>query len=240
MGTVHVSGQAQISTVGPVDLGAGAYQGKLNVTSGGGAITQSGAIDFHGDTNFDAGSGGIVLFNPYNLWFGSILFKGSSIEINHPILLGGFANAAMLDQRSVTIDQFVRTTSTSNPARPALATDSTSPQADLTRHVEGVVAVSVEKQASASQTGLISVTVSQDVSSGTKGFVFAVDSSTPGSSPSSEVRASLPGGAALPNWLKFDPVGKVFSAESVPSNAFPLQVVVESGGVHTVIQINKE
>ena len=109
---------------GDIDLGKGIYGGKLKVTSNDGAITQSGAILFKSDVDFEAGSGKIELMNPKNLWYGGLLFKGGLILINHPILLSANTNAASLQMRTEVMQATVTkmgsnapATSTAGPAK---------------------------------------------------------------------------------------------------------------------------
>lgn len=52
-------------------------------------------------------------------------------------------------------------------------------------------------------------------------------------------QASLPTGAPLPNWLKFDPQRLRFDASAVPDGAFPLQVVMSVAGQRVVVVISE-
>ena len=87
LGTVDVAGDTLLQSQGKLDLGTGSFNGKLKANSGGFEITQTGKLNFFGDTDFDAGSAKIDLFNPTNQWRGAILFKGGTILINHPVLM---------------------------------------------------------------------------------------------------------------------------------------------------------
>jgi hypothetical protein len=78
LGTVDVKGDSLLQSQGKLDLGTGTFNGKLKANSGGFEITQTGKINFFGNTDFDAGSAKIDLFNPYNQWRGAILFRAAS------------------------------------------------------------------------------------------------------------------------------------------------------------------
>jgi hypothetical protein len=54
------------------------------------------------------------------------------------------------------------------------------------------------------------------------------------------IKVSLTNGSDLPSWVKFDPTSKLFTATSVPDGAFPLQIVVTTGGVSTTIVISEK
>ena len=74
LGAVKTGGDTVLNAAGKVDLGTSTYGGKLKVVSGGFEIKQSGPVNFGGDTNFDAGTAKIDLFNPFNRWKGSIVY----------------------------------------------------------------------------------------------------------------------------------------------------------------------
>lgn len=57
--------------------------------------------------------------------------------------------------------------------------------------------------------------------------------------PAATPQASLPTGAPLPNWLKFDPQRLRFDASAVPDGAFPLQVVMTVSGQRVVVVISE-
>ena len=51
--------------------------------------------------------------------------------------------------------------------------------------------------------------------------------------------ASLPNGAPLPTWLKFDAQRLRFDATAVPDGAFPLQVVMTVGQQRVLVVISE-
>jgi hypothetical protein len=56
---------------------------------------------------------------------------------------------------------------------------------------------------------------------------------------SSDVRANLANGSALPEWLKFNPRTLNFYATSIPDGAFPMQVALTFGGKRTLLVISE-
>jgi len=72
------------------------------------------------------------------------------------------------------------------------------------------------------------------------GFAFelpeAVKTLATESNPS---KASMPNGATLPNWLRFDPAALKFEATAVPDGAFPLQLLLTVGGQRVLVVISE-
>ena len=215
--------------MGKVDLGTGAYGGKLKVNSNGSEIMQSGAINFGGDTNFDAGNAKIELFNPRNLWKGSIVYKGGIVMINHPQLMNA-TNAGTLVVRIETTMQAIgtqrATTATSTTAAPATGSDLT---------------VSTVRPASLGQTGLVTVTVSTEVTSAGKGFAFALSEHIAAEVPkTAQIAVTQLDGRPLPEWLRYDTGTQKVIATAPPPGAFPVQIKASVGGVDTVIVITEQ
>ena len=52
-------------------------------------------------------------------------------------------------------------------------------------------------------------------------------------------QASLPSGATLPSWLKFDAERLRFDANAVPDGSFPLQVVLTVAGQRVIVVISE-
>jgi hypothetical protein len=75
------------------------------------------------------------------------------------------------------------------------------------------------------------------------GFGFALPASVRNSlGTGAQVQASLPGGAALPAWLRFDPVTLRFDASAAPGGAMPIEVLLTAGDrqVRVVISERKD
>lgn len=51
--------------------------------------------------------------------------------------------------------------------------------------------------------------------------------------------ASLSNNEPLPNWLRFDPQTRKFTAENIPADGLPLQVVVSAGSILITIEITE-
>jgi hypothetical protein len=228
MGQVKTGGDNEILAVGKIDLGKGAYGGKLKVNSTGSEIMQSGAINFAGDTNFDAGNAKIELFNPSNLWKGSIVYKGGIVMINHPQLMNA-TNAGTLVVRIETSMQAIGTQRVTTPA----STTAAGSESDLT--------VSTVRPASLGQTGLVAVTVSTAAASAGKGFAFALSEHIAADlTKTARVAVTQLDGRPLPEWLRYDTGTQKVIATSPPPGAFPVQIKASVGGVDTVIVITEQ
>jgi hypothetical protein len=231
---VTTVGDTVLISNGQIDLGTSTFGSKVNVTSGGFDIIQSGPIKVGGNSNFDAGTAKIDLFNPKNQWSGSILYKGGIVMINHPQLMNA-VNAGTLVVRVET--------SVLQPAKMSapLSTASASPKAASTTAGggEGAVSIAVARPASSTQTGLIAVAVSSEVAAPGRSFSFSIESHVPAAA-SAEVKVTQVDGKPLPQWLSFEAATKTFVATTVPPGAFPLQLKVGIGGVETLMVINEK
>jgi hypothetical protein len=236
-GTIKTGSDSKIITQGKVDLGTATFEGTLDVTSGDFEITQSGPGKFGGNTNFDAGTAKIDLFNPFNLWKGSIVYKGGIVMINHPQLLNA-TNAGTLIVR-------VETTVVTPASAPKVVVAAVSPAAKAPEQgsiPKGAdIAVSVNRAPSSVQSGLVTVTVSSEVAANGKGFAFALLDHIPADmARSTQVSVSQIDGKPLPDWLRFEPATQKVIATSPPPGAFPIQIKANLGGVETVIVITEQ
>jgi hypothetical protein len=243
-GKVTTVGDTVLIARGKVDLGTSTFGAKINVNSGGFEITQSGPIKFGGNSNFDAGSAKIDLFNPKNQWSGSILYKGGIVMINHPQLLNA-VNAGTLVVRveTTTNVQAVRMVTPSASANAsAVVRASTSAAQQVSSGREGsAVTVAVARPASVGETGLITVAVSSEAAAPGRSFSFSLEAHVPAAtSANTDVRVTQLDGKPLPEWLRYEPSTKTFVATSVPPGAFPLQLKVGIGGVETLMVINEK
>jgi hypothetical protein len=233
LGKVEVTGDTLLQSRGKMDLGTGSFNGKLKVNSGGFDINQTGPVKFLGDTDFDAGNAKIDLFNPYNMWSGAILFKGGIILINHPVLMNA-VNAGTL---------IVRTTTTMPVKSISMsASDNTmtvKPMDPITRSGPAV-SVSVDVKPSDNKSGLITVALSTETAAPGRSFSFELDPKVVNSQSSDAgLKISQLDGKPLPEWLRYEPSTKTFTATEVPAGAFPLQLKVGSGGQETVMVIKE-
>ncbi len=228
MGEVKTAGDNEINAMGKIDLGTGVYGGKLKVNSNGSEIIQSGAINFDGNTDFDAGNAKIELFNPRNLWKGSIVYKGGIVMINHPQLMNA-TNAGTLVVRVETSMQGLGAQKTNTPTQ----TTATDRGSDLT--------ISTVRPASQGQTGLVTVTVAAEVASAGKGFAFALNEHIPSEVPkTAQVSVTQIDGKPLPEWLRYDASTQKVIATAPPPGAFPLQIKASVAGVETIIVIAEQ
>jgi hypothetical protein len=244
LGKVTTVGDTVLIAKGKVDLGTSTFGAKINVNSGGFEIMQSGPIKFGGNSNFDAGSAKIDLFNPKNQWSGSILYKGGIVMINHPQLLNA-VNAGTLVVRveTTTNVQSVRVVAPSASANNnAIGGNSTSTAQQVSTGGEGsAVTVAVARPASVGETGLITVAVSSEAAAPGRSFSFSLEAHVPAATSANvDVRVTQVDGKPLPEWLRYEPSTKSFVATSVPPGAFPLQLKVGIGGVETLMVINEK
>jgi len=229
MGNVMAQGNADLKSAGVLNLGQGVYGGKLKANSGGADILQSGPIKFVGDTDFDAGNAKIDLFNPNNLWTGILTFKGGIIMINHPVLMNAVSAGTLVTRVETTIPTPVKA------ASPSVDTAANSASAQKTD-----ISVSTVRSASKGELGLITVGLSPEAAAPGKSFAIDMSDHIPATAaPSTEMKVTQMDGKPLPEWLKFDPSTKTFTASNVPPGAFPLQLRVGVGASDAVILIQQ-
>jgi hypothetical protein len=227
---VATGGDSELNTFGKVDLGTGVFGGKLKVNSGGSEIMQSGPLNFGGDTDFNAGTAKIELFNPLNLWKGSIVYKGGIVLINHPSLMNATNVGSLIVRVEITLQ----------PIAKAIV-PAASASADAARGKGSDVSVIVARPATQGQSGLVTVIVSGEAASGGKGFAFALADHIPADVPkTTQVAVSQLDGKPLPDWLRYDPSTQKVIATAPPSGAFPIQIKASMGGVETIIMITEQ
>jgi hypothetical protein len=237
MDKVAVGLDAELQSTGLLNLGTGTYGKKLKANSGGFEIIQSGRINFGGDTDFDAGSAKIELFNPYNQWRGGIVFKGGIIMINHPVLMNA-VNAGTLNMRAQM--------SSSSSAKPnsggASGDGMRALQALPAKAIDGpAVLVSVDKPSPTNANGLITVALSSETASPGRSFSFELDPKIVTNQPTDAgIKVSQLDGKPMPDWLRYEPTTKTFIAKEVPAGAFPLQLKVGIGGQETLMVIQAQ
>jgi hypothetical protein len=235
LGTVDVTGDSLLQSQGKLDLGTGAFNGKLKANSGGFEITQTGKLNFFSDTDFDAGSAKIDLFNPYNQWRGAILFKGGIILINHPVLMNA-VNAGTLMVRAET----------SMPTPSAVVqigggkTSMLQPMAATPRSGPAV-SVKVDQPSASNGNGLITVALSSETAAPGRSFSFEIDPKMLANQPAdTSLKISQLDGKPLPDWLRYESDTKTFTAKDIPAGAFPLQLKVGEGGQETTMVIQEQ
>ncbi|MFH0753010.1 MAG: filamentous hemagglutinin N-terminal domain-containing protein [Candidatus Omnitrophota bacterium] len=97
-----------------------------------------------------------------------------------------------------------------------------------TNSSQRAVVVSLVQEPSAQTSGIVNVSVPQEVISSTGGFSFQLPQIITGSHASEmiSVTARRPDGRPLPAWLHFDSMSKTFSVTAVPAGVLPFQVSV--------------
>jgi len=104
----------------------------------------------------------------------------------------------------------------------------------------GGISVSLVRQPSLQQSGIITVSVPKDMATAGSGFSFPLPAQVANTGGGNTViSVTTATGQALPGWLKFDPKTKTFVASAVPDGAFPMQVKVTIGGRSTIIVISE-
>jgi hypothetical protein len=228
MGQVTAQGNADLKSTGVLNLGSGTYGSKLKANSGGSDILQSGPIKFVGDTDFDAGSAKIDLFNPNNLWTGILTFKGGLIMINHPVLMNAVSAGTLVVRVETSIPVVTKA------AGGATTTVASAPAGSAKLDVS----VSTVRQASANESGLITVALSAEAAAVGRSFSINMAEHIPeAATPNAQPKVTQVDGKPLPDWLKFDPSTKTFTATQVPAGAFPLQLKVGVGATEAIIVI---
>jgi hypothetical protein len=250
MGEVSVGKTTDLQSNGKLDLGTSAlYNGKLKAKSGGFDIVQSGPLKAGADVDFDAGNGKIDLFEPKNLWFGALFFKGGIIMINHPQLLNAVSSGVLMVRVETTMPTPMVRVAAPVSASPAVSAASTATPAASTQNItnsnagtgNATVTVAVSRSPTANQTGLIQVQVPAEAAAPGKSFSFELDPHVvAGHAPDAPVKIAQVDGKPLPNWLKYDAASKTFSANEVPPGAFPLQIKVSVGNTESVMVIQEK
>ncbi len=106
LGTLDTGALTAVSQ-GALNLGSGTISGDLVATTGGGAITQAGALQVSGTSRFDAGSADIVLTNVGNDFGGAVRLAGNdaSIADSNELALGWTTLAGDLQASAGSLSQ---------------------------------------------------------------------------------------------------------------------------------------
>ena len=103
------------------------------------------------------------------------------------------------------------------------------------------ISISLVRQPSLQQSGIITVSVPKDMATAGSGFSFPLPEqiAKSGSGNNVVIIVTTISGQQLPGWLKFNPETKTFVASAVPDGAFPMQVKVTIDGRSTIIEISE-
>lgn len=101
------------------------------------------------------------------------------------------------------------------------------------------ISVSLVRQPSGQEIGIISVLVPKETATAGTGFNFPLPSqlARAAEANSADIQVTTITGKTIPSWLKFDPATKSFTALAVPDGAFPMQVVIVVGSNRWIIVI---
>jgi filamentous hemagglutinin family protein len=105
----------------------------------------------------------------------------------------------------------------------------------------GGISVSLVRQPSVQETGIITVSVPKEMATAGSGFNFPLPAQVADTAENSDatIHVTTVTGQALPAWLQFNPATKSFVASAVPDGAFPMQLVVTVGGKSSIIVISE-
>ena len=105
----------------------------------------------------------------------------------------------------------------------------------------GGISVSLVRQPSVQQAGIITVSVPKEMATAGSGFSFSLPSQLAETAAvgNAEVRVTTLTGGPLPGWLRYVPETRAFSAAAVPDGAFPMQVLVNVGGAQFTVVISE-
>ena len=102
------------------------------------------------------------------------------------------------------------------------------------------VSVSLVRQPSAQQAGVITVSVPKEMATAGSGFTFPLPAQVADTATGNvPVRVTNLTGGQLPGWLRYVAETKTFVASAVPDGAFPFQVLVRIGGQQTTVVISE-
>lgn len=106
--------------------------------------------------------------------------------------------------------------------------------------VNGGISVSLVKESSVQQAGIITVSVPKKMATAGSGFSFPLPSQvTDPTGNRALIQVTTATGESLPSWLSFNQETKTFFAAAIPDGAFPMQVIVIVGSVRTIIVISE-
>jgi hypothetical protein len=102
------------------------------------------------------------------------------------------------------------------------------------------VSVSLVREPSVQQTGIITVSVPKEMATAGAGFTFPLpEQAVAGTAANAPIRVTTIAGGPLPAWLRFVPATRTFVAAAVPDGAFPVQVAVTVGTHRSTVVISE-
>ncbi len=254
LGNVAITGNLSVGSNGALDLGASSMGGNLLANSGSGNISQSGPLTVNGSSVLNAGRGAIELLNPVNRLVGGVTVTASRSNIVGD-LMGQVlaAKAAAKAQASLPVGQSPGSVllgaaspqplvMASGPAAASSSSSGGALGAGGGANSSGVVIDLRSGQAAGTNT-MVAVSLPKGMATAGTGFSFELPESVrmvaEQAPQGMRAQASLPDGASLPSWLKFDPERQRFDASAVPDGAFPMQVVVSVGLQRVLVLVSE-
>ena len=255
IGTLNALGDVLVASAGPLDLGTSTITGTLTADSGGGDILQSGPLLVDGMATFNAGVGMVSLTDP-----GNNLKAGSTVLASSYKIEGDArqiaSDLAARTKSSTTTPVTAPGTGLSNATAPAplvlsssAVAGSTSTSGSSGSSSSGTsssgatgsnsgVTIDLRDSPSSSSSIMAAVSLPKGTATAGTGFSFELpDTIRAMAQQSNQVQATMPDGAPLPAWLKFDPQRLRFDATAVPDSAFPMQVVMTIGQQRVTVVI---
>jgi hypothetical protein len=267
LGAVTATGDLRLASTGILNLGAATVGGALYANSNGGNIVQDGSLQVAGLANFDAGAGSVSLTNPSNQFAaGTTVLASQSVLTGDgrrmanelaaqaqtalpvvPSPIVALANASapppLVLSAQATGSSAGGSSASASSASGSSASSSSSGSAGGAGTGGSTAGVLIDVRSTPSATSSLMAAVS--LPKGTAvigaGFSFELPDTVKATVQQSnqQAQASLPDGAALPAWLKFDAQSLRFEASAVPDGAFPMQVVMTVGQQRVVVVISE-
>ena len=265
LGTVTSTGKLSLKSNGALNLGNTTVAGALRADSGGGDITQSGSLIVQGLVTLDAGAGAVTLTNAGNSLTTGSDIQASRYAIAGDARRDAAAAAALAQGAMPVIAAVAALPSATSAPQPlamptasgaaaaASSAASSSSSSSSSASSEGgavtgassTAGVTIDLRAASSSdvNTMAAVSLPKGTATGGAGFSFelpeTVRALVPQEGQIAQPQASLPTGAPLPSWLKFDPERLRFDASAVPDGSFPLQVVVTVAGQRVIVVISE-
>jgi hypothetical protein len=132
----------------------------------------------------------------------------------------------------------VATASTSNGAAAQRSSTSINSGVPATSNSSNQgITVNVIRPASTSNAGIVAVSIPKGAIQVNKELSIPLPPQNITNSGSQDIKVTLPNNAPAPAWIKVAPDGKSFVTSSVPPGSLPIQLVVTTGNIRTVVQI---
>jgi hypothetical protein len=233
LGVVTTTGDLSIQSNGALTLGTSSVGGNLNASSGNGNITQTGKLIVNKTTTLNAGTGTVVLTAPGNSLLKGVTVSASSSNIAGDLVAAGNSAAATAVAGLGAVPTAGGGAFSAQTALAPLAFSTA--QGSLA----GVL-VKLLNRTEGQSADWVAVSIPKNtVASGT-GFTFALPTSVTEDVPvQATVRATMPDGSPLPDWLQFNTQQMEFTTSALPLGALPMRVLVTLGTKEVMVTISE-